>query len=85
MIFTFTKMQSSLKRAGMIDIIYFEGTLSVRKGAPERFHPLTRENINMYEYLEKCSEKDLSKGKYRRGNNEVDKQTTTLTLVLSFN
>ena len=39
MIFTFTKMQSSIKRIGMIDVIYFKGTLTVRKGAPERFPP----------------------------------------------
>ena len=36
MIFTFTKVQTSVKRTGMIDVIYFEGTLSMRKGAPGR-------------------------------------------------
>ena len=31
MIFTFTKMQTSFKGTGMIDVVYFEGTFSVRK------------------------------------------------------
>ena len=31
MIFTFTKMQTSVKRTGMIDVVYFEDTFSVRK------------------------------------------------------
>ena len=41
MIFTFTKMQSSDKRTGMVDVIYFEGTLYERKDAPEGFPPLS--------------------------------------------
>ena len=44
-----------------------------------------RENLNIYEYLAKCSEKALLKEKYRCGNNEVEKQTTALTSVFSFN
>ena len=40
-----------------------------------------RENLSMYEYLAKCSEKAFSKEKYRCENNEVEKQTT----VFSFN
>ena len=30
MIFNFTKMQYLVKTTGMIDVIYFQGTLSVR-------------------------------------------------------
>ena len=48
MIFTFTKMQSSVKRTGIIGVIYFEGTLSVRKGAPERFPPLPKVKFDSY-------------------------------------
>ena len=48
MIFTFTKTQSSVKRTWMIDVIYFEGTLSVRKGAPERFRPLPTVKLDSY-------------------------------------
>ena len=44
-----------------------------------------RENLNIYEYLAKCSEKAFSKEKYRSSNNEVEKQTTALTLAFSFN
>ena len=40
MIFTFTKVQYSVKTTGMIDVIHFQGTFSVRKVAPERFPPL---------------------------------------------
>ena len=43
------------------------------------------ENPNVCEYLAKCSEKALPKEVYRCGNNEVEKQTTALTLVFSFN
>ena len=39
MIFTFTKMQKSVKRTGMIDAVYYEDTLSVNKGAPEWWVP----------------------------------------------
>ena len=32
-------MQTSVKRTGMTDVIYFEGAPSLRKGASEWFYP----------------------------------------------
>ena len=44
MIFTFTKIQSSVKRIGMIDVMYFEVILSVRNDASERY-PLSQDKL----------------------------------------
>ena len=48
MIFTFIKMQTLVKRTGMTDVIYFEGTLSVCKGVPERFCPVPQVTFASY-------------------------------------
>ena len=48
MIFTFAKMQSSCKRNAMIDVIYFEGTLSMRKDACKGFPPPPKVKFDSY-------------------------------------